>query len=90
MSARTDELEVNSPFYQSPQSVANSNTSNSQSSTKKAKEKIAKQLKGVLPDDPFADITFSDEEDEEEDNFAIDKVLKQTKNKVLIYFYFLI
>ena len=44
---------------------------------------ISQQLKGILPDDPFANVTFSDDdEEEEEDNFSIDKILKQTKNKV--------
>lgn len=79
MSARTEELELTAPFHQNTPSVSTQSTS-----SKRAKAKIAQQLKGIVgqADDPFADITFSDEEDHEEDNFAIQKVLKMTKNKV--------
>jgi hypothetical protein len=82
MSARTEELEVTSPFHQNTPSVTSSSTQST--SSKRAKAKIAQQLKGIVgeAEDPFADITFSDEEDYEEDNFAIQKVLKMTKNKV--------
>jgi hypothetical protein len=80
MSARTDDLELNAPFHQSTPSVATSSSAGS--STKRAKEKLAQHLKGIVSDDPFGDITFSDDEDNEEDNFAIEKVLKMTKNKV--------
>lgn len=84
MAHRTDELQLTAPFHQTTPSVASSH-----SSTKNTKQKLSKQLQGTTPDDPFGDITFSDEEDNEEDNFAIDKVLKMTKNKVSSIFHFI-
>jgi hypothetical protein len=88
MSARTEELESTAPFHQATPSVSSHSTS-----SQRAKAKISQQLKGIVgaagaggggADDPFGDITFSDEEDHEEDNFAIQKVLKMTKNKVTL------
>ena len=94
MAASTEEVELTAPFHQNNPSETTSLASSSKSAKKKAK-KISKQLKGLvsegLIDDPFGNITFSDEEEDEEDNFAIDKILKQTKNKVPVnsHFYLL-
>jgi hypothetical protein len=83
MAARTDDLELNAPFHQITPSGASTSTSGS-STKKKAKEKLVEHLKGIVSttDDPFGDITFSDDEDNEEDNFGVEKILKLTKNKV--------
>jgi hypothetical protein len=51
MSARTDDLELNAPFHQSTPSVATSSSAGS--STKRAKEKLAQHLKGIVSDDPL-------------------------------------
>mmetsp|Transcript_2824 Transcript_2824/g.4278 ORF Transcript_2824/g.4278 Transcript_2824/m.4278 type:complete len:766 (+) Transcript_2824:144-2441(+) len=80
LAARTEEVHLASPFHSGDKKSIVSVPSEDVDKSSRTKKKALRDM-SEDPDDPFADVNLSDS-DEEEDNFAIDKVIKSNKVKV--------